>query len=59
MPLSIESYVSIIMLALSENDFVNKYSKMTRKTAVQVRDRIFNGKDALSIISFSQDFKVG
>lgn len=51
------SYRLIKNLARKADDVANELSKMTKKTDVQMKDRIFNGKDTVSIVAFLQDFK--
>lgn len=40
-----------------EDDVANKLNKMTKKTAVQMKDRTVSAKDPVSIIAFLQNFK--
>lgn len=45
------------MRARYDNDIAKELNKMTKKTAIQLKDRAFNVKDSVSIIVFVQDFK--
>lgn len=40
-----------------DDDVVSDLNKMPKETAVQMKDRMFNRKDPLSIVTFRQDFK--
>lgn len=41
-----------------DDDVTNELNKITKKSAVQMKDQTFNDKEFLSIIAFLKDFKV-
>lgn len=51
------NYLLIIMSARYEDVVANELNNMTKKTAVQMKNWTFNGKDPVSIAAFPQDFK--
>lgn len=52
-----QNYRLIKKCARYDDEFANKSKKKTKKTAVQMRDRTFSGKDAVWTVVLLQDLK--
>lgn len=55
--LDYHTYRMIKKSAKYNDDVANELHKMTKETAVKMKDRIFSGKNARSDITFLQDVK--
>lgn len=53
------SYRLIKKLVRYNDDVADGLSKMTRRTAVRMKDQTFNGRDSVSIIAIMQDSETG